>query len=55
MKIEKQRLRIKADNLFKQAILLKNNGRCEVCGSTFGVTGQVATAYKNPTISTEIG
>ena len=33
----KTRLMHKANKLWKQAVLLKNN-RCEVCGSTFGLT-----------------
>ena len=38
MKNKKQKLRIEADNLFKQVVLLKNNGRCEVCGSDWNTT-----------------
>jgi len=34
----KQRLKRKADSLFKEAVISEANGRCEVCGSTFGVT-----------------
>lgn len=37
-KTKKQKLRIECDTLFKRKIIELSNGRCELCGDTFGVT-----------------
>jgi 5-methylcytosine-specific restriction endonuclease McrA len=34
----KKTLAKKADKVFKEAVILKASYRCEVCGSTFGIT-----------------
>ena len=34
----KRKLKLECDKLFKEAVLLKANNQCEVCGSSFGVT-----------------
>ena len=38
MKNPKKKLRAEADRLFKEVVLTLAGGKCEVCGSSFGVT-----------------